>query len=107
MRNIYRSLLLLLVGATQKELARHVRYLKVENQILRSKLPARVASARGIGIAMTTGKPAAAASSACNWGDERPGKAIRSNVLGSVSSHKEKFMTTTGLIIWVFRDSCG
>jgi hypothetical protein len=42
MRNIYRSLLLLLVGATQKELARHVRYLKVENQILRSKLPARV-----------------------------------------------------------------
>jgi putative transposase len=44
MRNIYRSLLLLLIiaGATQKELARQVRYLKVENQILRSKLPARV-----------------------------------------------------------------
>ncbi|MEQ8789446.1 MAG: integrase core domain-containing protein [Pirellulaceae bacterium] len=42
MRNIYRSLLLLLAGATQKELARHVRYLKVENQILRSKLPKRV-----------------------------------------------------------------
>ena len=40
MRNI--SLLPLLVGATQKELAPHVRYLKVENQILRSKLPARV-----------------------------------------------------------------
>jgi putative transposase len=42
MRNVYRSLLLLLAGATQKELARHVRYLKVENQILRSKLPDRV-----------------------------------------------------------------
>jgi putative transposase len=42
MRNIYRSLLLIIAGATQKELARQVRYLKVENQILRSKLPARV-----------------------------------------------------------------
>ena len=42
MRNIYRSLLLILVGATQKELARQVRYLKVENQVLRSKLPYRV-----------------------------------------------------------------
>jgi putative transposase len=38
-RNVYRSLLLLLVGATQKELARYVRYLQVENRILRSKLP--------------------------------------------------------------------
>ena len=35
MRNIYRSLLLILVGATQKELARQVRYLTVENQLLR------------------------------------------------------------------------
>src|SRR5580704_16950747 len=43
MRNIYRTLLLLIAGATQKELARYVRYLKTENQILRSKLPARVA----------------------------------------------------------------
>lgn len=43
MRNIYRSLLLIIAGATQKELARQVKYLKVENQILRSKLPARVA----------------------------------------------------------------
>jgi putative transposase len=42
MRNIYRSLLLILVGATQKELARQVRYLTVENQVLRSKLPYRV-----------------------------------------------------------------
>jgi putative transposase len=42
MRNIYRSLLLLLVGTTQKELARHVRYLTVENQMLRSRLPFRL-----------------------------------------------------------------
>ncbi len=42
MRNLYHSLLLLIATSTQKELARHVRVLKVENQILRSKLPARV-----------------------------------------------------------------
>ncbi|HTU23752.1 MAG TPA: integrase core domain-containing protein [Pirellulales bacterium] len=42
MQNIYRSLLLLLAGATQKELARHVRYLKAENEVLRGKLPKRV-----------------------------------------------------------------
>jgi len=42
MRNVYQSLLLLIAGATQQELARHVRYLKVENEILRSKLPKRV-----------------------------------------------------------------
>lgn len=42
MRNIYRSLLLILAGATQRELARYVRYLKTENEILRSKLPARI-----------------------------------------------------------------
>ncbi len=42
MKNIYRSLFLILVGATQKELARQIRYLKVENEILRSKLPYRV-----------------------------------------------------------------
>jgi putative transposase len=42
MQNIYRSLLLVLVGATQKELARHVRYLSVENQLLRSRLPSRL-----------------------------------------------------------------
>src|SRR4029450_2557523 len=42
MRNIYNALLLLIAGATQKELARQVTYLKVEIKILRSKLPARV-----------------------------------------------------------------
>jgi putative transposase len=42
MQNIYRSLLLVLVGATQKELARQVRYLSIENQLLRSRLPRRV-----------------------------------------------------------------
>jgi putative transposase len=42
MRNIYNALLLLIAGATQKELARQVSYLKVENKILRGNLPARV-----------------------------------------------------------------
>ena len=42
MRNIYNALLLLIADATQKELARQVTYLKIENRILRSKLPARV-----------------------------------------------------------------
>ena len=42
MRNIYRALLLLIAGATHKELARQVSYLKVENKILRSKLSGRV-----------------------------------------------------------------
>jgi putative transposase len=42
MRNIYRSLLLILATATQKELARYVSYLKAENNILRSRLPARI-----------------------------------------------------------------
>ncbi len=42
MKNIYRSLFLVLVVATQKEVARQIRYLKVENEILRSKLPYRV-----------------------------------------------------------------
>jgi len=41
MTNIYRSLLLVIAGATQKELARQIKYLKVENEILR-KRPARV-----------------------------------------------------------------
>ena len=34
---------LLIAGATQLELTRYVRYLKIENEILRSKLPQRVA----------------------------------------------------------------
>jgi putative transposase len=42
MKNLYQRLLLLIAGATQQELARHVRYLKIENEILRSKLPKRV-----------------------------------------------------------------
>ena len=42
MVGLFRSLLLVIAGASQKELARQIRYLKVENQILRSKLPARV-----------------------------------------------------------------
>lgn len=41
-RNTYNSLILLIAGSMQKELARQVSYLKVENQILRSKLPARL-----------------------------------------------------------------
>lgn len=42
MRNLYHSLLLVIASATNKELARHVRYLKAEDEILRSKLPDRV-----------------------------------------------------------------
>src|SRR5262245_54849290 len=42
MRNIYNALLMLIVGATNKELARQVTYLKVENKILRGKLSGRV-----------------------------------------------------------------
>jgi putative transposase len=42
MASIFHSLLLVIAGSTQKELARQVRYLKVENEILRSKLPARI-----------------------------------------------------------------
>jgi len=42
MMSIFRSLLLVIAGATQRELARQIRYLKVENEVLRSKLPARI-----------------------------------------------------------------
>ena len=42
MKNLYHRLLLLIAGSTQKELAAQIRYLKVENQVLRSKLPKRV-----------------------------------------------------------------
>jgi len=42
MKNLYHSLLLLIAGSTQKELAAQLRYLKTENEILRSKLPKRV-----------------------------------------------------------------
>ena len=40
--SLFRSLLLVIAGSTQRELARQVRYLQVENEILRSKLPARI-----------------------------------------------------------------
>ena len=41
-RNIYTSLMLVIARSTEKELARHVSYLKAENQILRSRLPDRI-----------------------------------------------------------------
>jgi hypothetical protein len=42
MTNIFQSLLLVIAGATQKELARQVKYLKVENQDSPLKLPKRI-----------------------------------------------------------------
>jgi putative transposase len=42
MKNIYRSLLLVIAGATQKELARQLKYLKVENEVLRNRAPGRI-----------------------------------------------------------------
>ncbi len=42
LRNIYTSLMLVIAGSTNKELARQVSYLKAENQILRSRLPGRI-----------------------------------------------------------------
>lgn len=39
---LFNSLLLVMAGATQRELARQVRYLKIENEVLRSKLPQRI-----------------------------------------------------------------
>jgi putative transposase len=41
-RNVYTSLLLVLAGASNKELARQVKYLKVENEILRKRIPGRI-----------------------------------------------------------------
>ena len=41
-RNVYTSLLLVMAGSTDRELARQVNYLKAENQILRSRLPGRI-----------------------------------------------------------------
>ncbi len=41
-RNVYTSLMLVIAKTTNKDLAREVSYLRVENQILRSKLPARI-----------------------------------------------------------------
>jgi putative transposase len=42
MKNIYQSLLLVIAGATQKELASQIKYLKGENEILRSRIPGLV-----------------------------------------------------------------
>src|SRR5690348_8009218 len=42
MKNLYHALLLVIAGSTQKQLAIQIRYLKIENEILRTKLPARV-----------------------------------------------------------------
>ncbi len=42
MASIFQSLLVVLAGANQKELARQLKYLKVENEVLRAKLPARI-----------------------------------------------------------------
>ena len=42
MSKFLHPLLMMIASATEKELARHVQYLKEENQILRSKLPRRI-----------------------------------------------------------------
>src|SRR5438132_2754309 len=42
MRALFQPLLLLLASATDRELARHIQYLKEENRILRGKLPQRI-----------------------------------------------------------------
>ena len=42
MARIFQSILYVIASATHRELARQVRYLKVENQILRDKLPDRI-----------------------------------------------------------------
>jgi hypothetical protein len=42
MKNPYHALLMLIAGATQKELAAQIQYLKAELEIARSKLPERV-----------------------------------------------------------------
>ncbi len=42
MTSIFHSLLMVIAGSTQKELARQIKYLKVENEILRAKLPDRI-----------------------------------------------------------------
>jgi putative transposase len=42
MTNVFQSLLLVIANAAQNEQARMIKYLKVENEIIRSKLPARI-----------------------------------------------------------------
>lgn len=43
MKSTLQAFFLLLAGATEKQLVRQVEYLKAENDILRSKLPKRIA----------------------------------------------------------------
>jgi putative transposase len=58
MRNIYRSLLLILTAATQRELARHVAYLKADNNILRSRLSKRITATPAVRTRLLkVGKP--------------------------------------------------
>lgn len=42
MTRVFQSLFLMLASATRQELARQVKYLKAENEVLRSRLPKRV-----------------------------------------------------------------
>ena len=42
MPNIFQSLLLVIANAAQNEQARMIKYLKVENEVLRSKAPGRI-----------------------------------------------------------------
>ncbi len=42
MTNVFQSLLLVIAGATNRELARQPKYLKVENEVIRGKLPERI-----------------------------------------------------------------
>jgi putative transposase len=42
MRRLFQSLLLLIAKATDKQLAKHVQYLKAENEIFRARLPERI-----------------------------------------------------------------
>jgi putative transposase len=42
MKDLWQSFFLLLAGATDRQLARQVQYLKAENRILRDRLPARI-----------------------------------------------------------------
>jgi putative transposase len=58
MRNIFHSFMLVLTRVTKRDLARQVQYLKIENQILRSKLPQRITvTVRERNRLMKFGKP--------------------------------------------------
>ena len=62
MSKFLHPLLMMIASATEKELARHVQYLKEENRILRSKLPKRITiTARKRQRLLRFGKPVGAA----------------------------------------------